>query len=126
MVFRTKRGEIGSPPRGPCLLQGSRRRPAHNPRRHLLRSWLYDPRLDVLGERGREPDAVCGWILWGEEIDVERFAMQTTQIRSARTIKRLSKVGIGVHVCKVRRSLPRTLPVTQSSSGATVKRSITL
>src|SRR5215208_2635994 len=77
MVFRTKRGEVGSPPRGPCLLQGSRRRPAHNPRRHLLRPRLYDPRLDVLGERGREPDAVCGWILWGEEIDVERFAMQT-------------------------------------------------
>jgi hypothetical protein len=35
-------------------------------------------------------------------------------------------VGIGVHVCKVSRSLPRTLPVTHLSSGPTAKFSITM
>ena len=46
------------------------------------------------------------------------------QIRSARTIRRFWKVGIGVHVCNVSSSLPLTLPVTQLSSGST-KNSLT-
>jgi hypothetical protein len=45
--------------------------------------------------------------------------------RSARTISRFSKVGIGVHVCSETMSLPRTCPITQASVGSVTKTSLT-
>jgi hypothetical protein len=45
--------------------------------------------------------------------------------RSARTIRRLLKTGIGVHVCSVTMSLPATWPITQTSSGFTFSTSLT-
>ena len=46
--------------------------------------------------------------------------------RSARTTRRFSKVGIGVHVCKVIISRPRTRPITHESLGSTTNVSVTL
>src|SRR5215217_6349031 len=46
--------------------------------------------------------------------------------RSARTIRRFSKVGIGVHVCRVSMSLPFTSPITHDSVGSARKTSLTL
>jgi hypothetical protein len=45
--------------------------------------------------------------------------------RSARTIRRFSKVGIGVHVWSVRMSLPLTCPVTHRSVGSARNVSLT-
>jgi hypothetical protein len=45
--------------------------------------------------------------------------------RSARTIKRFSNVGIGVHVCNVTMSLPLTCPITQTSVGSVINTSLT-
>jgi hypothetical protein len=45
--------------------------------------------------------------------------------RSARTIRRFSKVGIGMHVCNVSMSLPRTCPITHTSVGSVTKTSLT-
>src|SRR5215203_4161132 len=121
MVRGASRGEGRPPSRRPGLLQGGRNEPSHNPRRHLLGPRPGPPRLGVLGPGRREPDEVFGRVLRREKTDVERL-----QILSARTIKRFSKVGIGVHVCNVSRSRPLTLPVTQLSWGSTVKLSMTL
>src|SRR5215208_5926511 len=107
MVCRTKRGEVGSPPRGPGLLQGSGRRPAHNPRRHLLRPWLHDPRLDVLGDGRREADAVCGWILRSEEVDVGASRREALSAISGQlSACRLMAVRYGLSL----RLYPRTSP----------------
>src|SRR5215211_7617852 len=45
--------------------------------------------------------------------------------RSARTIKRFWKVGIGVQVCNVTMSLPLTCPITHTSVGSVTKTSLT-
>jgi hypothetical protein len=45
--------------------------------------------------------------------------------RSARTIRRFWKVGIGVHVCNVTTSLPLTCPITQTSVGSVINTSLT-
>jgi hypothetical protein len=45
--------------------------------------------------------------------------------RSARTIRRFSKVGIGVHVCNVTMSLPLTCPITHESVGSTTNTLLT-
>jgi hypothetical protein len=45
--------------------------------------------------------------------------------RSARTISRFWKVGIGVQVCNVSMSLPLTCPITQTSVGSVTKTSLT-
>src|SRR5919112_4563165 len=45
--------------------------------------------------------------------------------RSARTIKRFSNVGIGVHVCNVTMSLPLPCPITQTSVGSVINTSLT-
>src|SRR5215211_3473290 len=121
MVRGTSRGEVRPPPRRPGLLQRGGNEPSHNPRRHLRRPRAGPPRLGVLGPGSRESDEVFGWLLRGEKGDVERL-----QILSARTIKRFSNVGIGVHVWSVSRSRPLTRPVTQLSSGQTVKLSRTV
>src|SRR5215208_3806002 len=46
-------------------------------------------------------------------------------MRSARTIRRFWKVGIGVQVCNVSMSLPRTCPVIHESVGLARKVSLT-
>src|ERR671917_653895 len=45
--------------------------------------------------------------------------------RSARTIRRFWKVGIGVHVCNVSMSLPLTCPITHESEGSARNVSLT-
>jgi hypothetical protein len=50
----------------------------------------------------------------------------TGYMRSARTMRRFSKEGIGVHVWSVTMSRPRTRPITHESSGSTTKVSVTL
>ena len=50
----------------------------------------------------------------------------TGYMRSARTIRRLSNSGIGVHVCSVTMSRSRTRPITHESLGSTTKVSVTL
>ena len=50
----------------------------------------------------------------------------TTYTRSARTIRRFLKVGMGVHVCSVTMSLPLTCAITHDSSGSTMKVWLTL
>jgi hypothetical protein len=54
-------------------------------------------------------------VLW-EAVSYTRFA---------RTIRRFSKVGIGVHVCNVTMSLPLTCPITHESVGSTTNTSLT-
>jgi hypothetical protein len=46
--------------------------------------------------------------------------------RSARTTRRFSNVGIGVHVCRLTMSLPLTCPMTHESVGSTTSFSVTL
>jgi hypothetical protein len=46
-------------------------------------------------------------------------------MRSARAIRRFSRVGIGVQVCNVTISRLRTCPITQDSSGLARKVSLT-
>jgi hypothetical protein len=48
-----------------------------------------------------------------------------TYTRSARTIRRFWKVGIGVHVCNVSMSLPLTCPITHTAFGSVMNTSLT-
>src|SRR5215211_3433064 len=73
MAFWAQSGEVGPPPRRPGLLQGGGYEPSHNPRGHILGPRLYPPRLGLLGHGRREPDEVRGWVLRGEESDLDSF-----------------------------------------------------
>src|SRR5215207_1386166 len=77
------------------------------------------PRL--LHRRDRKGEGRYSWIAQGGVVLLE--AVNYT--RSARTIKRFWKVGIGVQVCNVTMSLPLTCPITHESAGSARNVSLT-